>query len=290
MRNDTAVVVLSGGQDSCACLFEAKTLHKRIFAITFDYNQRHSREIEAAKTIARVAGVEHHEIISLGPLFSGPSPLTNPDEALELYDDFKSMSETIGDRVELTFVPGRNLLFLAIAANRASVHGASAIYTGICQADGANYPDTTSKFAQSMVSTIALALGIEDIRIDAPLMDLSKAETIKLALTLPGCYTATGYSHTAYDGAYPPTGKDHATTLRAQGFEEAGVPDPLVVRAWFSGLMDLPETQNYTAWGDELGAIKKSLLTSARPMSEFLQVLEDVLVAKLNITQVSYVE
>jgi len=89
------------------------------------------------------------------------------------------------------------------------------------------------------------ALDDNPFTIVTPLMDLTKSESIYLAQTLDGCMEALAYSHTAYDGKYPPTSKDHASTLRAQGFLEAGVPDPLVVRAWKEKRMDLPETENY---------------------------------------------
>jgi 7-cyano-7-deazaguanine synthase len=84
-------------------------------------------------------------------------------------------------------------------------------------------------------------------RIDTPLIFKTKAETVKLANSLPGCMDALAYSHTAYSGEYPPITQDHATVLRAHGFEEAGLPDPLIVRAWREGLMPLPQTPNYAS-------------------------------------------
>lgn len=239
----SALVVLSGGQDSTTCLFWAKQRWSRIETVTFDYGQRHARELEAARTIAAMAGVPNR-VVTLGPILEGRSPLTDPAQQLEQYSDFQSMDRIIGDRVELTFVPMRNAVFLTIAANMAAARGLTSIVTGVCQADNANYPDCRQVFIDAIEDMIATALG-HTVSIEAPLMNLSKAESIKLALTLPGCMDALAYSHTAYDGAYPPTGSDHATVLRAHGFEEAGVPDPLVVRAWRDGLMELPGTANY---------------------------------------------
>lgn len=240
-----ALVVLSGGQDSTTCLYWARENHERVRAVTFDYDQRHRREIEAARTVAKMAGVTDHEVIELGPILKGRSPLTNPNEDLEQYQDAEQMAAVIGDRVELTFVPMRNALFLTIAANRAMVAGIDCLVTGVCQEDNANYPDCRDVFVQSQAETIRQALGVDRFTIHTPLMDLTKAQSIELAQSLPGCMSALAYSHTAYDGAYPPVGNDHASVLRAAGFEEAGVPDPLVERAWREGLMDLPATKNY---------------------------------------------
>ena len=249
-----ALVVLSGGQDSTTCLYWAKQRFDEVHTITFDYNQRHHREIEAASTIASLAGMSN-EIIKLGPILNGRSPLTDPTQALETYADHESMEKIIGDRVELTFVPMRNALFLTIAANRAVCIEAQHIVTGVCQADNANYPDCRRSFIDLQCDTIneALGSGGSAVVIDTPLMDMSKAEGIRFALSMPGCYAALAYSHTAYDGAYPPTGSDHASTLRAHGFEQAGVPDPLVVRAYWEDEMPLPQTVNYVRWLDEIG-------------------------------------
>src|SRR3990167_1591735 len=245
MGKEKTVVVLSGGQDSTTALYWA--LHDGMdvaAAVTFDYNQRHSREIEAATIITGMAGVPH-EIITLGPILKGRSPLTDPNAQLEQYQDYQQMDKVIGDRVELTFVPMRNALFLTIAANRAICLDAHSLVTGVCQADNANYPDCRKSFIMAQEEAINQALGIEDFMIYSPLMNLPKWESVKLAQTLPGCMEALAYTHTAYDGSYPPIGKDHATILRAHGFEQAGVPDPLIIRAWKEGLMELPGTGNY---------------------------------------------
>jgi len=241
-----ALVVLSGGQDSTTCLYYAKKYYDEVHAITFNYNQRHQIEIDAARTVAKMAGVKSHLILGRGPILEGTSPLTNPDVELETYSDFETMDKVIGDRVEKTFVPMRNALFLTIAANRSVVLGdVNAIITGVCQQDNANYPDCRRAFIDAMENAIYHALDDNPFTIVTPLMDLTKSESIYLAQTLDGCMEALAYSHTAYDGKYPPTSKDHASTLRAQGFLEAGVPDPLVVRAWKEKRMDLPETENY---------------------------------------------
>ncbi|MCG8362007.1 MAG: 7-cyano-7-deazaguanine synthase QueC [Pseudanabaenales cyanobacterium] len=246
VKKGDALVVLSGGQDSTICLFWAHEHFNTIHALSFDYGQRHKIELAAAKKIAKLLGVASHEIVELGPILQGRGPLVNNEEELEQYTDFESMTNIIGDRVELTFVPMRNALFLTLAANRAICKNIKHLVTGVCQEDTANYPDCRQSFIDAQQFTINQALGIDFFQIHTPLMNLNKAESIKLSLTLPGAYEALAWSHTAYDGQYPPIGKDHATVLRAWGFEQAGVPDPLIVRAWHEGKMDLPKTDNYS--------------------------------------------
>lgn len=241
-----AVVVLSGGQDSTTCLFWARHAGFEVHAVTFDYNQRHAREVEAATKVAQLAGVLSHEIITLGPVLKGTSPLIS-DNDLEQYTDHRSLPGGI----ENTFVPMRNQLFLTIAANRAYVHNAEALVTGVSEEDYGGYPDCRSAFIDALTHACNLGTFTGEkstpgpLIILAPLMRLTKKAAVELALTLPGCYSALAWTHTSYDGAYPPVGHDHATLLRAKGFEEANVPDPLVLRAHLEGLMDLPDSPNY---------------------------------------------
>lgn len=245
MKKEKVMVILSGGQDSTTCLFLAKQLYQEVHAVTFDYNQRHKIEIEAAKKVARIAGVESHEVIELGPILKGKSPLTDPNQALEQYTNYQEMDKIIGDRVELTFVPMRNTLFLTVAANRAIVMGCSILVTGICQADNANYPDCTEAFRSDFEIMVNQSLGNDyRLQVMAPLINDTKAESIA-RMADAGGYPALAYTHTSYDGKYPPKDKNHSNVLRAQGFLEADLPDPLVVRAWHENLMALPDTPNY---------------------------------------------
>ena len=255
LNPQSAMVVFSGGQDSTTCLGWALKHFETVHAVSINYGQKHSIELDAAKNVVRF--FEHntgrnirHQIINVGDVFAGMSPLTNPSAELETYSSHDEMEAIIGDRVEKTFVPMRNAAFLMLAANRAVVAGCGVLVTGVCEADNANYPDCRRVFIQSAEVTINNALGFDPwgddrILIQTPLLTLSKADSIRLALTLPHTYEALAYSHTAYDGKYPPTGNDHASVLRAHGFEQAGVPDPLVARAWNEGLMPLPSTPNY---------------------------------------------
>jgi 7-cyano-7-deazaguanine synthase len=246
---DKALIVLSGGQDSTTCLYIAKLGGHEVHAVTFDYGQRHRRELQAASDIAKMAGVASHEIVELGPILKSTSPLVDSTVPLEQYADNAAMERIIGDRIELTFVPMRNALFLTIAANRAIALGANSIWTGVCQADNAGYPDCREDFIRAQELAICAATGRNDLKIITPLLHVPKPDSIRIALSIPGCYTALGYSHTAYDGSYPPTGHDHATVLRAHSFEVAGVPDPLIIRAFVERVLpELPSTANYAQW------------------------------------------
>lgn len=264
MKDGTALVVFSGGQDSTTCLGWALNRFKKVACVSFDYGQRHSRELEAARDVISffVEKTDREiawKVVDVAGTLVSTSPLTSRNE-LETYENHDEMEKIIGDRVEKTFVPMRNALFLTIAYNLAVAIGANAIITGVCQADNANYPDCTGLFIDKIMLSCNAALGYDVggskfIPIVTPLMDLSKAQSIALSLTIPHTYDALAWSHTAYDGKFPPTGKDHASVLRAHGFEEAGVPDPLVVRAYRMGVMDLPTTANYDNVPLEVGSV-----------------------------------
>lgn len=243
-----ALVVLSGGQDSTTCLYWAKQFFEEVHAVTFNYGQRHVIELEAATIVAQMAKVSSHEIVEIGPILKGTSPLVNAEGELEQYADHGSLPGGL----EKTFVPMRNQLFLTLAANRAYCMGIKDLVTGVCQEDSGGYPDCRQQFIDRLqdacnTGTFTGEPGtLPNLTIHTPLMNLTKATSVHMANLLPGCMEALAYSHTSYDGQYPPVGHDHATLLRAKGFEEAGEPDPLVVRAYREGLMDLPNTANYS--------------------------------------------
>jgi 7-cyano-7-deazaguanine synthase len=248
-KKGKALVILSGGQDSTTCLFWAKQEFDEVHAITFNYGQRHVIELHAAKKVAEMAGVKTHELVEVKGILKSTSPLTS-DTELEKYESYDQMDQVIGNRVELTFVPMRNTLFFTVAMNHAVALGCDHLVTGICQEDNANYPDCTEVYRLAYQTMANLSLGTLNggearFKIHAPLMNLSKAETVRLSSVLPGCWDALAYSHTSYDGKYPPTDPNHSNVLRAHGFEEADLPDPLVLRAWREGLMELPTTSNY---------------------------------------------
>lgn len=266
------LVILSGGQDSTTCLFMAKSWDwvDELHAITFDYGQRHKIEIESAKKVAELAGVVSHEIVALPEgILKSTSPLVSNTE-LEQYENYEQMDSVIGDRVELTFVPMRNALFFTIAANRAAALGCDFIVTGVCQQDNANYPDCTAEFRGAFTSMAEKALANKHFDVLAPLIFMSKSSSVITALRTPGAYEALAYSHTSYDGKYPPTDMNHANVLRAHGFEKANIPDPLVVRAWLEGLMELPETENY-----DIVLKSKFIYDKSAGISEFLNQLQN---------------
>lgn len=257
-----ALVVLSGGQDSATCLYWAKQNYHDVHAITFNYGQRHKIEIESAKMVAKLAGVESHEILDLpAGILAGTSPLVDKTEAVPEY----STEEEMPDGVAKTFVPMRNQFFLTIAANRAFVLGCNVLVTGVCETDYSGYPDCRRDFIDSFEDTCNLGTFTgEDwlegkLQVETPLMHMTKAQSVDLAIEI-GAWPALAYSHTAYDGTFPPVGTDAASILRANGFLEAEVCDPMILRAWKLGLCELPQTSNYTS--EEVNVALNALETS----------------------------
>lgn len=233
-KGQKALVVLSGGQDSTTCLLWAKAIFDEVHAVTFFYGQKHMIEIYAAKQIAQMAGVSH-KIIDLCGMLYGTSPLTDPSQTLETYDNPEQMASVIGGRVENTFVPLRNMLFLTVATSYAQQLGCHIVVTGVCQEDNANYPDCTAGFISSFEVAAREALGQHRtdfhgtmLTVATPLMHRTKAETVELASVFEGWEELMAESHTCYAGEVPPCGKCHACVLRADGFAKAGIADPLV--------------------------------------------------------------
>lgn len=222
-----ALVVLSGGQDSTTCAVIAKQQFDEVFAVTFNYGQKHLTEVLSAVRIAETLSIPL-EIIELGGLlFKGNSPLISSN-TLGTYSSLEELP--LG--VEPTFVGGRNILFLTLAANRADCLGIADIFTGVCQADFAGYWDCRRVFIDKMQS--ALNEGFygekERFKIHTPLMDLTKAESVRLAYNILGDKKFDelfALTHTCYAGVKGGCGKCHACILRDKGFTEAGIPDPI---------------------------------------------------------------
>lgn len=245
-RDRSAVILLSGGQDSTTCLFwAADHLNlQKVLALSISYGQRHRVEIDATLQVLQVfretfPEVElDHEVLDLGPVLSGTSPLTDHSLQVETYSGVSSLPGGL----EATFVPGRNALFLVLAGNRAKVRGAGAIVTGTSQEDFGGYPDCRRSFIDQMEIALDEALslhpGAEVIRLLTPLMDLSKAESVELAQSLPGAMEALAFSHTCYQGEVSPCGSCHSCLLRGKGFRAAGMEDPLVTRLKMEGRLD----------------------------------------------------
>jgi len=231
MDEDGAVVIFSGGQDSTTCLYWAleRFPKEKILALSFDYGQRHAIELACGQQIAEAVGVER-EVIQLGNVFEGTSPLVNSAEAVPVYENYHHLPKE--REPEPTFVLGRNALFLSIAANRAASRGYHYVVIGVSQADFGGYPDCRDMFLRQMQKALNLGLGdtVEAIDIVAPLLKLTKAQTVRVAQDLPGCMAGLAFSHTCYQGVFPPCGQCHACLIRARGFSEAGVKDPLITR------------------------------------------------------------
>ena len=218
-----AIVVLSGGQDSTTCLYWAIKEFgvDSIESVTFDYGQRHRIELDCAATIASKAGVKN----TLLPIDTfnvlGGSALTDVD--LDVGPELNPETQ-----LPNTFVPGRNLIFLTYSAALAYQRGIKHLVTGVSQTDYSGYPDCREETITALEK--AINLGMEtDIQIHTPLMRLSKAETVELAKEV-GALEAMADTHTCYNGQRPPCGECPACVLRAKGFGEAGIPDPLVTQ------------------------------------------------------------
>lgn len=210
LKDEKAVVVFSGGQDSTTCLFWALKTFKEVAAVTFDYDQRHKEEIECAKSIAKELHVDHH-ILDMKLLNQlAPNALTRDEIEIKEGEDGGLPS---------TFVPGRNLLFLSFAAVLASQTGAKHIITGVCETDFSGYPDCRDAFIKSLNVTINLSMD-QDFVIHTPLMWLDKAETWKLADELDALAFVRERTLTCYEGIMGDgCGECPACKLRKNGLD-----------------------------------------------------------------------
>lgn len=212
LDNSRALVVLSGGQDSTTCLFWAKKHFKEVYALSFLYGQKHAHEVSLAEAIAREAGV-HFDKMDVGFIGRlGHNALTDPSMPMD--------SEKPAGGPPNTFVPGRNLFFLGIAAVYARERGIRHLVTGVSQTDYSGYPDCRDSFIRSFNVSLNLAMD-EQFVIHTPLMWLDKCQTWALADELGVLDLVRTRTLTCYNGV-PGDGCGHcpACKLRRQGLEQ----------------------------------------------------------------------
>ncbi len=223
--NKKAVIVLSGGLDSTTCMGIAEEKGYELYPITFHYGQKHNREVEQAKKVAEYYNAPDHRIVNISFLNQiGGSALT--DDSIDVPTD---MDE---DEIPVTYVPARNMIFLSLASAYAEVIGAEAIYIGVSAVDYSGYPDCRPEFIESMNETVNLATKAgatgSEMKIDTPLINLTKADTVSEGLRLSVPYELTT---SCYNGEEEACGECDSCRLRLKGFEEAGAVDPIPYKA-----------------------------------------------------------
>jgi 7-cyano-7-deazaguanine synthase len=221
-----AVVLLSGGLDSATALAIAKSEGFRLFALSFNYGQRHSIELDSAARIAKSLGAEQHLIVNIDLRAIGGSALTDDIDVPKQ----RSQSE-MGFGIPITYVPARNTIFLSFALAWAEVLEAGDIFIGVNALDYSGYPDCRPEYIEAFerMANLATKAGVEGrfrVKIHTPLIAMTKAQIIRTGLELGVDYSLT---HSCYD----PTaeglacGKCDSCQLRVKGFAEAGLRDPL---------------------------------------------------------------
>ncbi|MDV2996592.1 MAG: 7-cyano-7-deazaguanine synthase [Chroococcidiopsis sp. SAG 2025] len=227
MTNNKAVILLSGGLDSSTVLYQARADGYDCYAISFDYQQRHRRELEAAKTIARSAGVADHQLVSFDLRQWGGSALT--DDSINL-PQARSLDE-MAQNIPVTYVPARNTIFLSFALAYAETLNASRVYIGVNALDYSGYPDCRPDYIQAMQEVFRLGTkqGREGnaIAIVAPLIQLKKTEIIQLGDRLGVPWEKTW---SCYAGDELACGVCDSCRLRLAAFAALELEDPLPYR------------------------------------------------------------
>lgn len=220
-----AVVLSSGGLDSTTAMAIAKAEGYEVYSLSFNYGQRHALELKAAKRVAEALAAKEHLIVDLGLGKIGGSALTEGMAVPKARDEDKMKEE-----IPVTYVPARNTVFLSCALAWAEVVGASDIFIGVNAIDYSGYPDCRPEYIRAFENMANLALkaaveGKMKIRIQAPLIRMTKAEIIRKGVELGVDYRLT---HSCYDPS--PEGKAcgqcDSCLLRKKGFREVGIPDP----------------------------------------------------------------
>jgi len=228
-----AVVLLSGGLDSATAMAVARSQGYEVYALSFDYGQRHVTELDRAKSIAESMGAKKHLVINADLTGVGGSALTTDIEVPK--DSGKAGKSESGEETEIpvTYVPARNTIFLSFALGWAEVLEAEAIFIGVNAVDYSGYPDCRPAFIKAFEDMANLATkvaveGTHRFRIETPLINLTKAEIIRKGTELGVDYSLTWSSYDPVKeegGGYIPCGRCDSCVIRAKGFEEAGIKD-----------------------------------------------------------------
>lgn len=226
MRNRKAVVLLSGGLDSAVTLYKARKSGYKCFCLSFDYGQRHKREIESAKKIAHTANCPY-QLLNINLPWKGSSLL---DRNIFIPGQLNRQAGKPADRIPSTYVSARNIIFLSFALSYAEAISAKAIFIGAHTGDYSGYPDCRPEFyrAFSKVASCGTKTGIEKrkIEIKTPLIGRTKAQIIRLGSRLGVPFK---FTWSCYKGGRSPCGECDSCYFRAKGFSEIGIEDPLLV-------------------------------------------------------------
>jgi 7-cyano-7-deazaguanine synthase len=222
-----AVVLLSGGLDSATVFAIARSRGYEIYALSFEYGQRHAWELEAAKRIASMMGAKEHRIAEIDLRVFGGSALTDDIDVPKDRDPSE-----MANQIPVTYVPARNTIFLSFALAWAEVLGASNIFIGVNVLDYSGYPDCRPEFVAAFekmanLATKAAVEGLQQFKIHTPLITLTKAQIIRLGLQLGVDYSLTSSCYDPWPGGAP-CGKCDSCRLRQKGFSENGMVDPLI--------------------------------------------------------------
>lgn len=216
-----AVVLLSGGLDSATCLAIARSQGFDCYCLSFDYGQRHNAELKAAERVVQALGAKEHRVLNLGLAQFGGSALTDTSIAVP--------TEGIQSGIPVTYVPARNTIMLSLALAWAEVLGSMDIFVGVNAVDYSGYPDCRPEYiaAFQAMANLATKAGVEGqiLRIHTPLIDLSKAEIIRMGDELGVDYALTVSCYQA-DHAGRACGVCDSCRLRQAGFAAAELPDP----------------------------------------------------------------
>ena len=224
VRNEKAIALVSGGLDSTVSLAVAKSNNFEVHALTVQYGQRHAIELESSKKVCRHLNVFSHQIINLDLRCFGGSALTDSLEVPKNSDPGSS-------GIPITYVPARNTIFLSLALGWADAIGARHLFLGVSSVDYSGYPDCRPEFIESFEKTANLGTRAVDderkFKIHTPVIGLTKGETVTLGMTLGVDFSLTWSCYDPVDGNLP-CGLCDSCQLRAKGFKEAGLVDPLL--------------------------------------------------------------